>query len=144
MKYISKSQNSFFLQIKKNIISVLRSPDRSEQIRNHYEDYTDLDDIFKSRVQQQSDKSFRKANVSCGNDDVDIAFLVDCTRSMRRHVLRTKANIGHIVKNIRKRFNNQVRLAFVAYRDLQCPNNIQEMDFTRKVHEFTSFADRNC
>ena len=82
--------------------------------------------------------------MSCNNDDVDIAFLVDCTRSMRRHVLRTKANIGSVVKNIRREFDNHVRLAFIAYRDLQCPNNIEELDFTRKVNEFTSFADDNC
>lgn len=83
-------------------------------------------------------------NASCNNDNVDIAFLVDCTRSMRRHVLHTKKNIGSVVKHIRKIFNNHVRLAFVAYRDLTCPNNIQEMDFTKDISEFTSFADKNC
>ena len=103
----------------------------------------DLDESFKSKL-KNAEKFYRKSQVSCTNDDVDIAFLVDCTRSMRRHVLRTKANIGSIVKNIRKTFKNKVRLAFVAYRDLHCPNNIQEMNFTRKIHEFTSFADRNC
>ena len=103
----------------------------------------DLDESFKSKL-KNAEKFYRKSEVSCNNDDVDIAFLVDCTRSMRRHVLRTKANIGSIVKNIRKRFDNKVRLAFVAYRDLQCPNNIQQMNFTRKIHEFTSFADTNC
>ena len=103
----------------------------------------DLDESFKSKL-KHAEKFYRKSEVSCTNDDVDIAFLVDCTRSMRKHVLRTKANIGSIVKNIRKTFKNKVRLAFVAYRDLHCPNNIQEMNFTRKIHEFTSFADRNC
>ena len=83
-------------------------------------------------------------NASCNNDNVDIAFLVDCTRSMRRHVLHTKKNIGSVVKIIRKRFHNHVRLAFVAYRDLTCPKNIQEMDFTKDVSKFTSFADKNC
>ena len=83
-------------------------------------------------------------SASCNNDNVDIAFLVDCTRSMRRHVLHTKKNIGSVVKHIRKRFKNHVRLAFVAYRDVTCPNNIQEMDFTKDISEFTSFADKNC
>ena len=110
---------------------------------NRYQMNADLEESFKSKL-KDAEKYYRKSEVSCTNDDVDIAFLVDCTRSMRRHVLRTKANIGSIVKNIRKTFNNKVRLAFVAYRDLQCPNNIQEMNFTRKIDEFTSFADENC
>ena len=90
------------------------------------------------------DEDGQDFSASCNNDNVDIAFLVDCTRSMRRHVLHTKKNIGSVVKHIRKRFKNHVRLAFVAYRDLTCPNNIQEMDFTKDISEFTSFADKNC
>ena len=112
---------------------------------NSHQMNLDLDESesFKSKL-KDAEQSYRKSEVSCKNDDVDIAFLVDCTRSMRKHVLRTKANIGSIVKNIRKTFKNKVRLAFVAYRDLHCPNNIQDMKFTRRIKEFTSFADENC
>ena len=101
-------------------------------------------EIKNSTDYSKRDDDYQDYSASCSNDNVDIAFLVDCTRSMRRHVLHTKKNIGSVVKHIRKRFNNHVRLAFVAYRDLTCPNNIQEMDFTKDISEFTNFADKNC
>ena len=85
-----------------------------------------------------------KEDSDCNNNNVDIAFLVDCTTSMAKHVRDTKRNIGDIVKGIRGTFKNNVRLAFVAYRDITCPNNIQEMDFSNKIKDFTTFADKNC
>ena len=80
----------------------------------------------------------------CNNNNVDIAFLVDCTRSMRKHMMDAKQNIGDIVKSIRRTYRNNVRLGFVAYRDIDCPSNIQEMDFSNKIKDFTTFADKNC
>ena len=97
-----------------------------------------------SDFQDVDEPSEDKPALSCNNDNADIAFLVDCTRSMRRHVVYTKDNIASVVKHIRKKFKNSIRLAFVAYRDLSCPNNIQQMNFTYNVTEFTTFADKHC
>ena len=81
-------------------------------------------------------------DTSCNNKDLDIAFVVDCSRSMKKHVIQTKETISSIIRTIKERFDNNVRLAFVSYTDLPC--KVQTLGFTDKIEYFKAFAENQC
>ena len=74
------------------------------------------------------------------NSNVDIAFMMDATLSMRRNIVAAKENIASIVRNVKEAFsNNTVRVAFVAYRDYsERELRIETYDFTEDVEDFTT------
>jgi hypothetical protein len=74
------------------------------------------------------------------NSNVDIAFMMDATLSMRRNIVAAKENIASIVRNVKEAFsNNTVRVAFVAYRDYsERELRIETYDFTEDVEAFTT------
>ena len=51
------------------------------------------------------------------NSTLDVAFLVDCTKSMDPYINQTKADVEHVVNEIKRVFENDVKVAFVGYRD---------------------------
>ena len=73
------------------------------------------------------------------NANVDIAFMMDATLSMKRNIVAAKDNVASIVRKVKEAFrNNTVRVAYVAYRDYsERDQRIETFDFTEDVGEFT-------
>ncbi len=71
------------------------------------------------------------------SQQVDLAFVVDCTGSMGSYIAQTQRNITHIAETVtRTAFN--VRLALVEYRDHPPQDNSyisRSHDFTHNVNE---------
>ncbi len=75
------------------------------------------------------------------SESVDLAFIMDSTGSMQSLIDSVKANIKVIVQKIRATNPNlNLRLAFVAYRDLCDGNNqFEVMDFDSSIPHFEDF-----
>ena len=75
------------------------------------------------------------------NSSLDLAFLVDCTGSMRPYIFQTKKDIEYIVNFIKEEFENKVKLAFVGYRDHQDGSDrIQNVNFSEDINIFKEFV----
>ena len=72
--------------------------------------------------------------------NVDIAFMLDATRSMRKNLIAVEHNIGDVVRQVRAVFNNtNLRVALVAYRDYtNGAHHFRTMNFTSSIQEFVS------
>ena len=74
------------------------------------------------------------------NSALDVAFLMDCTRSMCRYINETKEKIEYVVNIIKKEYQNQVKIAFVGYRDhTDGDRRIECIQFTENISEFKEF-----
>ena len=75
------------------------------------------------------------------NSTLDVAFLVDCTKSMDPYINQTKADVEHVVNEIKRVFENDVKVAFVGYRDHKDgPKRIESLEFTDDVNKFKDFV----
>ena len=75
------------------------------------------------------------------NSSLDIAFLVDCTGSMRSYIAETKKDIEQIVSSIKETFENKIQVAFVGYRDHSDGHKrIECLQFTEDIAEFRAFV----
>ena len=75
------------------------------------------------------------------SSSLDIAFLVDCTGSMRPYIVETKKDIDGIVSSIKENFENKVQVAFVAYRDHDDgEKRIECLQFTEDIAYFQRFV----
>ena len=74
------------------------------------------------------------------NKNVDVVFLLDCTGSMAGYINEVKNQIKQIVKQISEMYENNVRVAFVGYRD-HCdgPMRIETFHFTEDTDMFLAF-----
>ena len=74
------------------------------------------------------------------NKNVDVAFLLDCTGSMAGYIIEAKNQIKKIVEQILEVYENNVRVAFVGYRD-HCdgPKRIETFQFSEDTDMFVSF-----
>ena len=70
------------------------------------------------------------------NKNVDVVFLLDCTRSMAGYIDEAKKQIKKIVEM----YENNVRVAFVGYRD-HCDGSmrIETFQFSEDTDKFVSF-----
>ena len=74
------------------------------------------------------------------NKNVDVAFMLDCTGSMSSFINEAKNQINKIVTEITESYDNEVRVAFVGYRDhSDGTNRIETLAFTEDPSEFTRF-----
>ena len=67
------------------------------------------------------------------SQQVDLAFVVDCTGSMGSYIAQTQSNITFIAETVTKTAFN-VRLALVEYRD----HPPQDSSFISRSHDFTT------
>jgi hypothetical protein len=83
---------------------------------------------------------------SSNSASVDIAFLVDCTTSMKRYIEAVRADILKTVSSIRALHSSaEIRLAFVGYRDHHDPiNRLTVLGFTIDAEQFESFILANA
>lgn len=75
-------------------------------------------------------------------EEVDLAFIIDCTGSMGGYISEVKNKVNEIIAGIRKtNASLRMRLAVVGYRDL-CDGDarFQVLDFTSSTKEFKSFV----
>ena len=71
------------------------------------------------------------------NSALDVAFLMDCTSSMRSYINEAKKNIEYVVNLIQEEYGNKVRIAFVGYRDhTDGDKRIECIQFTESISEF--------
>ncbi|CAF1412752.1 unnamed protein product [Adineta ricciae] len=83
------------------------------------------------------DQVFKTVKV---RSEVDICFLMDCTRSMKSHIDKAKEDIHLLTKMIPNLFKVQPCLAFVGYRDVNSSSpQCLKMDFTKNVDVFEQF-----
>ena len=75
------------------------------------------------------------------NSDVDIAFMLDATSSMKKNLIAVEQNIADVVMKVRDTFTDiKIRVALVAYRDYsEASMHFQILDFTDDVDEFIKF-----
>lgn len=73
------------------------------------------------------------------NSNVDVAFTMDATRSMRNNIKAVKDGIQDIIKRIHKKFKDAiVRVALVAYRDFgDREKHFEIFDFTESIDQFS-------
>ena len=74
------------------------------------------------------------------NKNVDVVFLLDCTGSMAGYINEAKNQIKKIAEDISEMYENNVRVAFVGYRD-HCdgPMRIETFQFSEDTDKFVSF-----
>ncbi|XP_071111399.1 uncharacterized protein [Haliotis cracherodii] len=76
---------------------------------------------------------------------LDLAFVLDCTVSMKRYIDAAKANIKRIVDKIVASEKRDVRLALIQYRDHFSPwrefDTVRVRDFTSSVRAMKSWLD---
>lgn len=79
----------------------------------------------------------------CAAESVDLAFIVDCTSSMRPHIAAVKNSIKDIVQQIRRTNGNlNIRVSMVGYRDFcDGPNQFTVLDFVSSIDDFENFVD---
>ena len=75
------------------------------------------------------------------NSKLDLAFMMDCTGSMGSYISQTKSDIFNIVDDIKAKYENEIQLGFVGYRD-HCDGikRIEKLDFTEDVDHFKDFV----
>lgn len=79
-------------------------------------------------------------NAVCAAEEVDLAFIIDCTSSMQSYINSVKTNVKAIVtKIVNTNKNLNLRLSVVAYRDLGDKKRFEVMDFDSSVEKFESF-----
>ncbi|RYH27427.1 hypothetical protein EON65_13540 [archaeon] len=73
---------------------------------------------------------------------VDIAFVVDCTGSIIKHMVTIKTNIKEYVAKVQALHSMaQIRLAFIGYRDYGCKaQQILVLDFTVDLEAFAKMV----
>ena len=78
------------------------------------------------------------------NSNVDVAFMMDATGSMGKHITAVKDGINSIVSRIHDKFKKaKIRVAFVAYRDYgDGAKHFEILDFTENIEIFTNFVGR--
>ena len=78
--------------------------------------------------------SSRKSNImrmKSEYSNVDVAFLLDCTSSMDKHIVETKNQLKVIIDTLVEEFENEIRVAFVGYRDhADGAKRLEVVDFT--------------
>ena len=74
------------------------------------------------------------------NKNVDVVFLLDCTGSMAGYIEEAKNQIKKIVEQILEMYENNVRVAFIGYRD-HCdgPMRIETFQFSEDTDKFVTF-----
>jgi hypothetical protein len=73
-------------------------------------------------------------------ESVDLAFVIDATGSMLKHIQNVKRSIRSIVTKCRRTHSSlRLRLAVVAYRDLSDAVPVEVLDFCSSVERFESF-----
>ena len=74
------------------------------------------------------------------NKNVDVVFLLDCTGSMAGYIEEAKNQIKKIVEQILEMYENNVRVAFIGYRD-HCdgPMRIETFQFSEDTDMFVAF-----
>ena len=75
---------------------------------------------------------FRLWSARHDNQQVDLAFVVDCTGSMGSYIRETQRNINFIAEKISKT-SFSVHLALVEYRD----HPPEDQSFVSRFHDFT-------
>lgn len=74
---------------------------------------------------------------------LDICFVVDCTGSMGSYITAVKENVCNIIKETQNQFpGTQIRLAFLAYRDINDHDRFEINDFTEDAQSIINFAQK--
>ena len=97
--------------------------------------------LAKRRIEIFREKQEVLQKLIVDNSTLDVVFLVDCTKSMEPYINETKDNVEHVVDEIKRVFENEVKVAFVGYRDHKDgPNRIESLQFTDDVDKFKDFV----
>jgi hypothetical protein len=73
-------------------------------------------------------------------EGVDLAFVIDATGSMLKHIQNVKKSIRPVIAKCRRTHPGlRLRLAVVAYRDLNDAVPVEVMDFSSSVEKFEGF-----
>jgi hypothetical protein len=73
-------------------------------------------------------------------ESVDLAFVIDATGSMLKHIQNVKKSIRSVIAKCRRTHPGlRLRLAVVAYRDLNDAIPVEVLDFSSSVERFESF-----
>lgn len=74
-------------------------------------------------------------------ESVDLAFVIDATGSMASYIEGVKRHIRTIIKEVKRTHPGlSLRMAVVAYRDVDDANRFEVLDFVSSVEEFESFV----
>ena len=97
--------------------------------------------LAKRRIEIFREKQEVLQKLIVDNSTLDVVFLVDCTKSMEPYINQTKGNVEHVVDEIKRVFENEVKVAFVGYRDHKDgPNRVESLPFTDDVDRFKDFV----
>jgi hypothetical protein len=93
--------------------------------------------LGEAAIKEQKNQTLLEAVFAAEN--VDLAFIVDATRSVNR-IMHVKDNIRKIAAQIQLTNGNlKIRLAIVVYRDLLYTNRFEVLDFVTSLDIFESF-----
>ena len=70
--------------------------------------------------------------------NLDLAFLIDCTGSMGPHLNNTRNCVEKIVEASIKKYDNNVRVGFVAYRDIKSNLRFVQEPFSSDIQKVIS------
>ena len=70
--------------------------------------------------------------------NLDLAFLIDCTTSMGPHLNSTRNCVEKIVEASIKKYDNNVRVGFVAYRDIKTNVRFVQEPFSSDIQNVIS------
>ena len=70
--------------------------------------------------------------------NLDLAFLIDCTGSMGPHLNNTRNCVEKIVEASIKKYDNNVRVGFVAYRDIKTNVRFVQEPFSSDIQSVIS------
>lgn len=74
--------------------------------------------------------------------DVDFCVMLDCTGSMGSYIEMSRNKIKDIIKQVKEQYSkSKVRVAIVAYRDVQDNNRFEVFKFSEDVDKAKTFLD---
>ena len=97
---------------------------------------------LKEKIRQREEQVKEMIRLLKLSQEVDLAFLVDCTGSMQPHMNGVKEMIGSLGKKLGRDFPYlQLRLGFVRYTDFDMgANKYSTLGWTSDISEFSKFV----
>ena len=141
-----KMRQSSSLKIVYSCSLIFYSPTMATGCSEEFMGETNIDRIIKKKqheinVQRKKKLYKEKQNylvqLIANNSALDVAFLMDWTGSMYSYINETKEKIECVVNFIKKEYGNQVKVAFVGYRDhTDGDMRIECIQFTENISGF--------
>lgn len=125
--------------------SVLRTKDKLNEMtlwtsQLNTDDGRRLLEEYKENVEKQKYEIDKVLKVVKAQTAIDICFLMDRTRSMKRYIKAVERDIMNLVNTMSTLFKTVPRLAFIGYSDIHGEeNNLASLDFTTDINTFQQF-----